>query len=178
MAGVARRLDKMQQLAERVHDKPGEFHPFQLDVTIEEDIIQTFKHIANTLGPIHVLVNNAGIGQPTTLVGGNAEMWKKVFDTNVLSLCMTTREAIEDMKRSGVDGHVIHINSVLGHHVLQIPRLNVYPASKFAVTALTETLRRELMDLGSKIKVTVKKDLHYEKNTISALAILQFSIQD
>lgn len=60
------------------------------------------------------------------------------------------------MREKGVDGHVVHINSVLGHQVLQVPKFNVYPASKFAVTALTETLRRELLEIGSKIKITVR----------------------
>ena len=52
------------------------------------------------------------------------------------------------------DDHIIHINSVGGHRVYT-PQFNVYPASKFAVTALTETLRQELNSLGTKIRVTV-----------------------
>lgn len=149
-------MNKIQQTADRLQNKPGELHAFKLDVTVDKEIEDTFKLISNTLGPIHVLVNSAGVGQPTTLVGGDPNMWRKVFDTNVISLCVATKEAIDDMRKNGIDGHVIHINSVLGHQVLKIPRLNVYAASKFAVTALTETLRRELMELGSNIKVTVR----------------------
>lgn len=54
-----------------------------------------------------------------------------------------------------VDGHIVHINSISGHKILNIPYLSVYPASKHAVTALTETLRQELNSIGSKIKITV-----------------------
>ena len=53
-------------------------------MTIESDIIAAFKWIKDTLGPVSVLVNNAGVSQPNTLIGGNTEMWKKVLDTNVL----------------------------------------------------------------------------------------------
>lgn len=62
------------------------------------------------------------------------------------------------MKESGVDdGHIIHINSCWGHSVPNLghPVANVIPASKFAVTALTESLRQELVFMKSKIRVTV-----------------------
>lgn len=59
------------------------------------------------------------------------------------------------MKENKIHGHIIHINSTLGHQVINVPGMNVYPASKFAVTALTETLRQELNHLGLKIKISV-----------------------
>ncbi|KAJ8943913.1 hypothetical protein NQ318_019521 [Aromia moschata] len=58
------------------------------------------------------------------------------------------------MKANNIDGHIIHINSVTGHQVPAFPGLNVYPASKYAVTALAETLRLELNSAKSKIKIT------------------------
>ena len=59
------------------------------------------------------------------------------------------------MKENKIDGHIIHINSTLGHKVVSQRYSNVYPASKYAVTALTETLRQELNHLGLKIKISV-----------------------
>lgn len=74
-----------------------------------------------------------------------------------MALCICTREAIKVMKENEIDGHIVHINSIAGHYVPQFPNsvLNVYPASKYAVTALTETLIHELRNEGRKIKVTV-----------------------
>lgn len=107
---------------------------------------------------MHILINNAGgAGLSTNLIEGDTEVWKRVFDLNVLGLCIATREAVKNMKENNVDGHIIHINSIAGHKVLNVPNFNVYPASKFAVTALTETLRQELNSIGSKIKITVSK---------------------
>ena len=60
------------------------------------------------------------------------------------------------MKANQIDGHIVHINSVVGHTVPNYPGQNVYPASKYAVTALTETLRQELNHLELKIKITVQ----------------------
>jgi short-subunit dehydrogenase len=76
-----------------------------------------------------------------------------------MALCICTREAVKTMKRCNIAGHIIHMNSITGHRVPNLPEpsLNVYPASKFAVTALTESLRQELRFVKSKIKVTVRK---------------------
>lgn len=125
------------------------------DVTKEQDILSAFSWISANIGPVHILINNAGISLPSSLLDGKTEDWKSVLDTNVLGLCVATREAAKSMRENNIDGHVIHINSISGHSVTPLPNYNVYPASKFAVTALTETLRQELTRMESKIKVTV-----------------------
>lgn len=70
---------------------------------------------------------------------------------------MCTREALQDMLKNKVDGHVVHINSIAGHKVTihDPPTASVYPATKHAVTALTESLRQEMAWLKNGIKVTV-----------------------
>lgn len=143
-----------------MREKPGQLIPFKADITSEKEVVEVFQRISQNLGPIHILINSAGLAQATTLIGGDAEKWKKVLDTNIFGLCVATREAIEDMKKNCIEGHIVHINSILGHQVLAVPNFNVYPASKFAVTALTESLRRELLEMGSRIKVTVKKHVN------------------
>lgn len=97
----------------------------------------------------------------TDFTDGNINDWKKIIDTNFLGLCICTREAVNSMQRNSIAGHVVHINSISGHFVPPVPQMNVYPATKYAVTALTETLRMELTDIGSKIKITVCITLEY-----------------
>lgn len=158
MVGFARRLDRVQALANQLNSKTssaGKLYPLQCDVKDEQQVLNAFQWIRSNLGPIHILVNNAGCGAATNLVEGSTELWKNVLDTNVLGLCVCTREAVKDMRANGVDGHVVHVNSVQGHRVTHAPTMNVYAASKFAVTALTETLRQELIAAGSRIKITV-----------------------
>lgn len=61
------------------------------------------------------------------------------------------------MNEHKINGHIIHMNSTLGHFISpgNETNLNVYPASKFAVTALSESLRHELRMMKSKTKITV-----------------------
>jgi NADP+-dependent farnesol dehydrogenase len=139
-------------------EKKGKLFAVKVDMTKEDDILKGFKWVSEKIGPVHILVNNAGITQNTNLTEGETEKWKKILDTNVLGLCIATREAVKVMimKANNIDGHIIHINSVSGHGVPNFPGVNVYAASKHAVTALTETLRQEFNHPGLKIKITVK----------------------
>ncbi|GLV43845.1 uncharacterized protein CBL_11575 [Carabus blaptoides fortunei] len=85
---------------------------------------------------------------------GKTEDWKQMLETNVLGLSICTREAAKSMEENNIDGHIVHINSVAGHWVGDYPQISIYGASKFAVTALADTLRRQFSLDGSKIKVT------------------------
>ncbi|XP_044271836.1 farnesol dehydrogenase-like [Tribolium madens] len=154
VAGFARRSERVEEHAKKLQGKKGKLVAVKVDLTKEEDIIKGFKWVSDNLGPVHILINNAGLIQPTNLTEGETQMWKKILDTNVLGLCIATREAVKIMKAGKIDGHIVHINSVAGHTVPNFPNMNVYPASKHAVTALTETLRQELNQLGLKIKIT------------------------
>ncbi|KAJ3630070.1 hypothetical protein Zmor_027102 [Zophobas morio] len=152
--GVARRSESIEERAKQLSDKKGKLHAIKADLTKEEDILTVFKWAKENLGPVHILINNAGIVAHTNLTEGKTEDWKTVFDLNVLGLSIATREAVKIMKENKVNGHIVHVNSILGHQVYNFPGLSVYPASKFAVTALTETLRQEFNHQGLKIKIT------------------------
>jgi NADP+-dependent farnesol dehydrogenase len=162
VVGLARRVDRTEQLREKVPEQlRANLHAIKCDVSKEEDIVATFVDIEKRFGGVDVLVNNAGILRDTNLCNADSAKIREVLDTNVLGLVFCTREAIQSMKKRGDCGHVIHINSIAGHMVPKMPpgmpHLNIYPASKHAVTALTESLRQELLMAGSKIRVTVSK---------------------
>ncbi|KAJ8921146.1 hypothetical protein NQ315_013617, partial [Exocentrus adspersus] len=156
VAALARRKERLDELASKLSNEKGQFHPIKTDMSEEADILNAFKWIKENLGPIHILINNTG----TSIIGvslhdGSTEDWQRVFQVNVMGLGIATREAIRDMRKNNVEGHIIHMNSIGGHQVFNFPRrMNVYFASKFAVTALMETLSRELDDIKSRIKVT------------------------
>ncbi|KAF2884867.1 hypothetical protein ILUMI_21306, partial [Ignelater luminosus] len=154
VVGLARGKEKLDEFAKTLENKNGKFYSFKADVSKEQDILDAFRWVKESLGPVHILINNAGLRRKTNLIDGNANMWKEIMDTNVLGLCIATREAIKDMRANKVDGHIVHMNSVGGHKIINIPYLSVYPASKHAVTALTETLRQELNSINNKIKIT------------------------
>ncbi|KAF5281666.1 hypothetical protein FQR65_LT14596 [Abscondita terminalis] len=154
VVAVARRKDRLLALAEKLDGQRGKLHPVQCDVTKESEIIEMFKWVKENLKQIHVLVNNAGIARPSGLINGDPSDWLEILKTNILGLSIGTKLAVKQMISDNVDGHIIHMNSVLGHHVLHVPNVNVYTATKFAITALTETLRQELNSINSRIRVT------------------------
>lgn len=157
VVGLARRKENIEQLAKNLSKEKGKLYAVKADMSKEEDILAAFKWIKANVGPVHILINNAGVVQETQLIGGDAKKWKFVFDVNVLGVCIATREAIASMKENKIDGHIVHISSTLGHKIIDVPNLNVYPSSKHALRALTETLRLELNRIGSKIKISVSK---------------------
>lgn len=154
VVGFARRVELIEQLAEELASENGKLYAVQVDMTKEEDVVRGFAWTKDNVGPVHILINNVGTATPGSLLDGTTQEWQRTLDLNVLGLCIATREATKIMREQGIDGHVVHINSVLGH--IYTKAFNVYSASKHAVTALTETLRQELNAIGSKIKISVR----------------------
>jgi NADP+-dependent farnesol dehydrogenase len=99
VVGLARRVERVEELAKKLQGKKGKLHGVKADISKEEDIINAFKWTSDNLGPVHILVNNAGVSEKTNLTTeGDTEKWRKVFDTNVMGLCIATREAVKIMK--------------------------------------------------------------------------------
>lgn len=156
VVGLARRVEKVQELSGSLKTAPGKLYAVKCDVTKEADVKEAFKWVKSNLGGVDILINNAGGDSANTLIDGPIENWKSIFDLNVLALSICTKEAIQSMRDRKVDdGHIVHINSTLGHAVPPAEMgFSMYSSSKHAVTALTEGLRRELINLKSKIRVT------------------------
>lgn len=149
------RLDKSRSQLPGEHQK--HFFTRKCDVTIEPEVKTTFEWIDKTLGGTDILVNNAGIVKPGHLVEMDMAVINEILDINVRGLIHCTQAAFKSMKERNFDGHIIHLNSIAGHRVLEVPAgcSNIYPPSKFAVTAINEIIRNELRNLGTKIKTTV-----------------------
>ncbi|XP_077064993.1 dehydrogenase/reductase SDR family member 11-like isoform X2 [Siphateles boraxobius] len=104
---------------------------------------------------IDVCINNAGLALPEPLLSGKTSGWRTMMDVNVIGLSLCTREAYHSMKERKVDdGHIININSICGHRVINNADAHFYTASKYAVTALTEGLRQELREAKTHIRAT------------------------
>uniref|UniRef100_A0A1I8NQ18 Dehydrogenase n=1 Tax=Stomoxys calcitrans TaxID=35570 RepID=A0A1I8NQ18_STOCA len=159
VVGLARRLEKMDTQTRSLisEEYQKNFHTYKCDVGVEESVKEAFAWIAKKFGGVDVLINNAGISPFATLVGSeNSQTLQNIINTNVMGVVWCTREAFRNMKERNFDGHIIIVNSVVGHSVPRIPgfSLNLYAPSKHAVTAMTEVLRQEFQTQETKIKIT------------------------
>ncbi len=150
---TARRLDRLNALKDKLDASGASVDVFQADARDESKLRALFSYIKREYGRLDVLVNNAGLGRNAPLLSGETNAWREMFDVNVIALSICTREAVTLMKTNGDRGQIVHISSMSGHRV-PTGTGGMYSATKHAVKALTEALRRELRAMGSHIKVT------------------------
>ncbi len=142
----ARRIDRLASVAAEIGDAA---HVVPLDVTDAESIA-SFAAQATALGPIEILVANAGgaLGADP-VVAGDDDQWRTMWETNVLGVVRTVRSFLPALEAGG-NGRIVVLGSVAGHQVY--PGGGGYSSAKHAVAAVTDTLRIEL--LGKPIRVT------------------------
>jgi NADP-dependent 3-hydroxy acid dehydrogenase YdfG len=121
-----------------------------MDVTDEDSIAGAWKIIvAATQGTgVDVLVNAAGFALTGPLETLSGREVKQQFDTNVFGLLAVTRTVLPSMRARGA-GRVINISSIVGR--TSFPAMGAYGATKYAVEALSDSLRMELAPLGIKV---------------------------
>jgi len=147
----ARRLEKIEALARFLEDKYAvTTHAFRLDVRDRAAVERAVADLPPFWSTIDILVNNAGLSRGLgKLHAGEFQDWEEMIDTNVKGLLYVTRTILPGMVKRN-SGHVINMGSIAGHQLY--PGGNVYCASKFAVTALSEGLRMDL--LGTNVRVS------------------------
>lgn len=147
---TARRVEKLEALAAELRAKHGvSVDVFGLDVRSREAVDALAVANSTRFGGVDVLVNNAGLARGMeSLQEGKPEDWDDMIDTNVKGLLYVTRAVLPAMVARG-SGHVINIGSVAGQWVY--PKGGVYCATKYAVRALTESLRQDLHGTGIRV---------------------------
>ena len=120
----------------------------ELDVSDDASVEAGVANVLAEAGKIDVLVNNAGIASAGVTEAFTTEQTKKIFDTNVIGLLRVTRAVLPSMRQQH-DGLIINIGSILGR--VTFPFVGIYGASKFAVEALTDSLRYEVSQLGVEV---------------------------
>jgi NAD(P)-dependent dehydrogenase (short-subunit alcohol dehydrogenase family) len=143
-AGVRREEDGRALRAE----VPSGITPVLLDVTDAASVADAAAQVADiTGGAVDALVNNAGVGRGGALEATDMQDVRAVFEVNVLGLIAMTKAMIPLLLPK--KGRIVNIGSTSSF--LAIPGAAVYSASKFAVRALTDSLRNELHHLGVRV---------------------------
>lgn len=148
---TARRKERLTALANDLIGQYGiQCLPLTLDVRSYKQVESVFEKLKLEKIEIDILVNNAGLALTSDKIyEGQVDNWDTMIDTNLKGLLYVTRVVLASMMKRN-HGHIINIGSVAGHDCYLGG--NVYSATKFAVRALTKSLRLDLM--GTAIRVS------------------------
>ncbi len=150
VALLGRREDRLAELA-------GEIGASALavpaDVTDQRSLRDAARTVRAALGPVDLVVANAGVMLGAPFEAGHADEWDRMVGTNINGLLYTGMVFIDDLLAAGAAGRradLIHIGSIGGHQVF--PDYAVYTATKAAVAHLTRNLRAEYGSRGVRVR--------------------------
>jgi NADP-dependent 3-hydroxy acid dehydrogenase YdfG len=146
----ARRKERLHGLVEEVARDGGKAIAVECDLTDEQQAHALVDRAIEEFGRIDILVNNAGVMLLSKVEKGLSDEWRQMFDVNVLGLLYATDAAVEAMKGQG-SGHIVNVSSVAGRKTR--PTGGVYSGTKFAVNAISEAMRQELLEDGIRITI-------------------------
>jgi len=148
VALAARRLDRLETIAAEIGAAGGKAMAVALDVTDAASIGTAFAAAEEKLGPVSVLVNNAGLTVTKPLLEHDETDWDKVMDTNLKGAWLVAQEAAHRMAAAD-GGNIINVASILGLRVAgNVP---VYSASKAGLIHLTRAMALELARYGIRV---------------------------
>lgn len=139
---AARRGDRLDALAAAIKERGGTAFPVVMDVTRGESVAAAFDAGEKALGPIGILVNNAGVPSSSWLAKTTEDEWRSVMAVNMDGVFRVAQEAARRMQKAGAGGSIINIASILGFAVMKT--LGPYCVSKAAVVQFTKALALEL----------------------------------
>ena len=131
-------------------DLGGDALALQMDVTSEADWQRVASEIADQLGPVDVLINNAGVAVGGSLEETSIADWRWVLDIDLMGVVIGCK-TFAPLMRARSAGHIINVASFAGFAAA--PGINAYGTAKAGVIALSEMLRAELADAGVEVSV-------------------------
>jgi NADP-dependent 3-hydroxy acid dehydrogenase YdfG len=132
----------MEASAKRIESAGGRASIVVGDVRDVAQVRELVDTAVRETGRLDVMVNNAGVSYPRSIVDGDPEEWRTMLETNVLALLVGCQAAVHAMRKCGAEGHIVNVSSIAALR----PDSGVYGSTKHAVNCLSATLRRELED--------------------------------
>ncbi len=145
-----RRSDRLASLKHHIEQEHhNDVLAIQLDVRDRTSVERAIEQLPSDWSAIDILVNNAGLALGLSgIEEGDQDDWDQMIDTNVKGLLYVSRAIIPGMVQRK-SGHIINIGSIAGREAY--PNGNVYCATKYAVDALTKSMRIDLVSYGIKV---------------------------
>jgi short-subunit dehydrogenase len=146
---AARRMERLQALAEKIQNAGGEAVALPVDITNPAEVEDMLKSALDIYGQIDILFNNAGIGRADWFENHSLDRdIAMLVQVNLTALMQVTRAVLPHMLKHR-EGHIINMSSVAG--LIASPLITSYAASKYGARAFTDALRREVSPLGIKV---------------------------
>jgi len=137
----ARRIDRIETLAEEIRNQGGQALALATDVTDRGQVQKLVDVAVDQWGRVDVMLNNAGLMPHSPLDRLKIDEWDRMIDVNIKGVMYGIAAALPVMQRQK-SGHFINVSSVAGHKVR--PAGVVYSATKHAVRIISEGLRQEV----------------------------------
>ena len=143
---AARRIDRLEKLADQIRQSGGEALAVGLDLSKKDQIINLVKRVHDQYGRIDILVNNAGSARHLWLDEQSLEDdIHKQLQVNLIGMIQLTRLVLPGMLAAG-RGQIIHVSSIAAW--VGVPTYTIYNAGKFGTRGFLASLRRELRGTG------------------------------
>lgn len=154
LALVARRTDRLEELATAIRDQGGSCVALTADLRDAAQARRTVEDAADRFARLDVLVNNAGYVAIGAVEEGDPEEWNRMVDLNLKAVLHMSQAALPYLLRAAADGprrvaDLVNVSSLAG----RVARKNnsVYSATKHAVGAFSEALRQEVTGRGVRV---------------------------
>ena len=139
---AARQVQKLETIKAEIERSGGVAHAVRLDVSQTDSISDCFEDTEQTLGPVDILINNAGVAISKPVLEQSENDWDRVIETNLKGAFFVAQTAAKRMTARGQGGSIVNIASVLALEV--IGHLAPYAASKGGIWQITKTMALEL----------------------------------
>jgi NADP-dependent 3-hydroxy acid dehydrogenase YdfG len=156
VAVLARRRDRLEEVADRIRSAGGTAYVLVADITDQSQAAAAVERVVADLGRLDTVVNNAGVMLVGPVADAPADEWERMLDINVRGLLYVTRAALPHLVRAAADplrgvADLVNISSTAGR--VARPGTAVYNLTKFGVNAFSEALRQEV--LQKRVRVSV-----------------------
>jgi len=149
VALVARRADRLAEAAAAIERAGGKAVAIEADVLNRGQMVRAFDRAETALGPVTVLVNNAGVAHSTRALELSEAEWHRVISTNLDAVFFWAQEGANRMLKAGKKGAIVNIASVLGFGVSK--GTIAYATAKAGVIQMTKALGNELAFRGVRV---------------------------
>ncbi len=137
---AGRTLASMEASKKEIEESGGRASVQAVDVRDVQQVRALVDTAVRETSRLDIMVNNAGVSFPASIVDGEPDEWRTMLETNVLALLVGCQAAVRAMRACKAEGHIVNISSIAA----QRPGSGVYGSTKHAVNDISATLRGEL----------------------------------